>query len=277
MILKGSQRGGADAWEHSDDGRSFRTALRDRGYFLARGDRRGVVALDVHGEVFAIPRRTGLRAREVRARIADTEALRSVDETREHVKGLVSDKLRRFPNDAERGYQVARRPLVEERVVMVSRHLVERETLRRRQAEQWNEERQRRTNRFRKGLRGLWDRLTGTTAAIRKRNERETRDHLDRDRVERDGLVTAQMGERRTLQDRIVHLRRDGGGIRPQRQGQRAPRFAPGAANLAPRGAVGTRRDLPTPERDKADGPQSLKRTFQSIVRGHDKDRGIDR
>ncbi len=56
-----------------------------------------------------------------------------------------------------------------------------------------------------------------------------------------------------------------------------APRFAPGGDNRAPRGSVGTKRDLPTPEREKAASPQSLKKTFQPLVKGNDKDRRIER
>ena len=37
-----------DAWAISDSKASFECALRDRGFWLARGDRRGFVAIDTH-------------------------------------------------------------------------------------------------------------------------------------------------------------------------------------------------------------------------------------
>ncbi|MCH2068868.1 MAG: relaxase, partial [Shimia sp.] len=40
------------AWERCDSQVGFKNALEDRGYFLARGDRRGFVALDVDGNVY---------------------------------------------------------------------------------------------------------------------------------------------------------------------------------------------------------------------------------
>jgi len=197
-----------EAWQRSDDAKSFATALLDRGYFLARGDRRGVVALNIHGEVFAIPRWTGLRTKEVRARIDDEASLPSVHETRERIKGLVTDKLRHFMSAADQHHAAQQRLLTDERSAIVRRHREERTTLKQDQATRWQEEQQVRANRFRKGLRGLWDRLTGTTAAIRKQNEQERWKHLTRDREERDGVVVTQMKERQALQERIIALRR---------------------------------------------------------------------
>lgn len=52
---------------------------------------------------------------------------------------------------------------------------------------------------------------------------------------------------------------------------------------LAPPGMSGTRRNLPTPAREKAErkvvieGPGDLARTFKPIARGIDKDRGPER
>jgi Relaxase/Mobilisation nuclease domain len=43
-----------DAWARSDSLKALQSALAERGYFLARGERRGLVALDVSGEVYAL-------------------------------------------------------------------------------------------------------------------------------------------------------------------------------------------------------------------------------
>ena len=52
-----------EAWQCSDDADSFAKALKDKGYFVARGDRQRYVALDVHGEAYAIPKWTGLKVK----------------------------------------------------------------------------------------------------------------------------------------------------------------------------------------------------------------------
>ncbi|MEM7172165.1 MAG: hypothetical protein AAF530_18485 [Pseudomonadota bacterium] len=46
-----------DAWAISDSAAGFSYALQERGYKLARGDRRDFVAVDLHGEVYSVPRR----------------------------------------------------------------------------------------------------------------------------------------------------------------------------------------------------------------------------
>ena len=40
-----------DAWERSEPLKGFGNALAERGYFIAEGDRRGFVAVDVEGEM----------------------------------------------------------------------------------------------------------------------------------------------------------------------------------------------------------------------------------
>ncbi|MEO1711685.1 MAG: relaxase, partial [Pseudomonadota bacterium] len=49
-----------EAWSVSDTKEAFAHALEEKGYVLARGDRRGFVAVDVHGEVYAVPKWAGL-------------------------------------------------------------------------------------------------------------------------------------------------------------------------------------------------------------------------
>ena len=50
-----------EAWSVSDTKEAFGHALEEKGYVLARGDRRGFVAVDVHGEVYAVPKLAGLK------------------------------------------------------------------------------------------------------------------------------------------------------------------------------------------------------------------------
>ncbi|MGJ8586482.1 MAG: hypothetical protein ACSHXD_20520 [Marinosulfonomonas sp.] len=45
-----------DAWQTSDNAESLENALAEKGYTLARGDRRSVVAVDYRGEVYALAR-----------------------------------------------------------------------------------------------------------------------------------------------------------------------------------------------------------------------------
>ena len=64
-----------------------------------------------------------------------------------------------------------------------------------------------RTQRFSRGFRGLWDRLTGKHAKIKQQNEQEARLSLQRDRMERDKLTFRQLEERQFLHRQIKQQR----------------------------------------------------------------------
>lgn len=78
-----------ELWQHSDSGPAFAAALEERGYILARGDRRDFCVIDAAGDEHALGRRiSGVKAAEIRERMADIDrdALPSVKEGRELVR-----------------------------------------------------------------------------------------------------------------------------------------------------------------------------------------------
>lgn len=58
------------------------------------------------------------------------------------------------------------------------------------------------------GLRGLWEKLSGSAAKIKRENELEAWQASKRDQQQRDDLVKAQMQDRKALQKEIEKLRR---------------------------------------------------------------------
>ncbi len=64
-----------DAWAISDSKAAFINALEDRGYKLARGDRRGFVAIDYRGEIYSIARWAGVKTKNIRQRLGDEKSL----------------------------------------------------------------------------------------------------------------------------------------------------------------------------------------------------------
>ena len=64
-----------NAWERSDGLAGFGQALEEHGYYLAKGDRRSIVATDLHGEVYSVSRWTGLKSKDVAARLGQGEGL----------------------------------------------------------------------------------------------------------------------------------------------------------------------------------------------------------
>ena len=73
-------------WRSTDNGHAFQAALEEKGWLLARGDRRDFVAVDPKGGTHSLARRIeGATAKDVGARLADLDprGLRSVAEAKE--------------------------------------------------------------------------------------------------------------------------------------------------------------------------------------------------
>lgn len=196
-----------DCWAISDSLKAFRHALEARGYFLAQGDRRGFVALDVRGEIYAIAKWIGIRTKEVKAKLGTHEGLPTVAETKAHIGGKITDLAKRHLNEAEAAFDERWKPLEARRMKMAQMHREARTTLRSQQETRWITETRLRSRRLSRGLRAVWDFITGRTARISRENEAEGRLALQRDRSERQALVESQLAERQRLQREIRQVR----------------------------------------------------------------------
>ena len=194
-----------DAWAISDTGTAFIHALRERGYVVARGDRRGFVAVDVHGEVYAIARYAGVKTKAVRARLGDDNTLPDVDEARAQIAEDMLPAFQRFRDELDTQANARKAEYEKRRGALVTRQRAERQRLSDEQDGRRAEENQIRQARFRKGLKGLWDVLRGEHKRIRQQNEREARDAITRDLAEKDRLVFTHLQQRRQLE--FVKLR----------------------------------------------------------------------
>ncbi len=197
-----------EAWTHSDNAKGFAAALEERGYFVAKGDRRGFVALDVEGTVYAIPTYLGIKTSEVRQKLDDGNTLPSVSDVRTALHGKIADKLRGFVREAREAQARDLKPLVMRGDELRGQHRTERAQLQEKQHARWRAETDARAQRLRTGLAGLWDKVSGKAQTIRQQNEREALGSLTRDRQQRDRLAIAQMQDRAALQERILKLRR---------------------------------------------------------------------
>lgn len=195
-------------WAASDSGKAFRQALEQRGYYLARGDRRAVVAVDTNGEVYAVARWVGVRTKEVVKRLGDLEMLPSVQEAQDDVAGRVRDKLTGFLASAAEDFARAAQLLEARRLAMVEEHRAARQHLQTLHEQRHVSEMRRRAERFRKGFLGLWDRVTGEHGKLRGQNEAEAAACAARDAEEKQALIDRQLRERRSLQHEIRQERR---------------------------------------------------------------------
>lgn len=193
----------------SDTQSVFEQALKQRGYTLARGDRRGFVALDHFCNPFSISKKwIGKTAKEVRAKLTDPDSLPTVEEAREQIARTVQTRLSELHEQQAAAIDTRLSDLEIKRQHMVDKQRHEREALEQAQTERQAEETKARQARFNKGLRGLLDHFTGKCRKVKKQNERETLEALQRDQHEKDALIFSHLDQRRVLQVRIERLKK---------------------------------------------------------------------
>lgn len=196
------------AWDQSDSAKAFGAALMENGFVIARGDRRGHVALDYTGEAYAIAKYAGVRARDVRERLGDPATLPSVEETKQALRDRLTPRLKELSGQLKEKQAEDRRPLLDEAKRLAKAHQAEREGLKAGQEKRWKEEAAARQARLRPGLKGFFDLLSGKAKQIREMNVRESWEALKRDQSQRDQLILDQLRERRGIQDRIDGMRK---------------------------------------------------------------------
>jgi len=186
-----------DAWAISDSKAAFSHALEERGYKLARGDR-GFVAVDHQGEVYAVSRWTGVKAKQVNARLGALDGLPTVSEAKTQFSQEMQRKMQAFEQQVEHEKQEKARQAEAERKKLEVEQQAKREALAHAQRLRQIEEAQERLRRLRTGLRGLLDRITGERKRTLKRNALEQEEALRRDKLEKERVAQQQQA----MQDR---------------------------------------------------------------------------
>lgn len=188
-----------DAWAISDSKAAFTHALQERGYWLARGDKRGYVAVDHRGEIYAVAKWADVKTKAVRERLGDMEALPSVAETKIEIARTMQAKMQEFQKEVSEREDREKAEAAKAREALKARQHAERQAREEAARLRWASEEQERKNRFRGGLLGLWDRLRGDRKRTLQRNVLEAEANRKRDQTERDGLTVSQLAERRQI------------------------------------------------------------------------------
>jgi hypothetical protein len=192
-----------DAWNRSDNMQSFRAALEERGYYLAQGDRRGIVATDLSGQVYAVARWTGIKTKELRDRVGDGTGLPTVTEAQAGISKSLSASLRKHLTSDKTAQKVTLQSAKDDLRKIVMKQRVERAQLQSKQNIRREMEAKERAGRFRRGLGIVIDVLSGRLFKLRKQNEAEAYACFVRDRGQRNQLVEDQRREREPFQKRI--------------------------------------------------------------------------
>lgn len=186
-----------DSWAISDSKIAFDHALKERGYWLCRGDKRGYVAIDVHGEVHNIAKRVGIKTKEVRERLGDMEALPSVADTKIEIAKTMQEKMQDFQREVAAKEAKDREEAQARRNALKERQQAERDALREALQRRQDAEQQDREKRLRHGLLGFWDRLTGARQKTLERNAQESDNANRRDQEVVQNLGVKQLGQRK--------------------------------------------------------------------------------
>lgn len=173
-----------DAWAISDSKAAFANALEAHGFILARGDRRGHIAVDHNGEAYAVSRYTGLKARQVRDRLGSPDNLPDKAKAHEIAAQRVKSRLAELrAQEEERAAQRLAQLRVEQDRKRDAQHaaaLALKQKQDRERAAQLAEQKAR----FRKGVLGFIDRFTGrkkrTEAQNRAENAALKQSHIER-------------------------------------------------------------------------------------------------
>lgn len=195
-----------EAWAVSDSRKSLETALHEIGYSLARGDRRGFVVIDLYGEVYSLGRATGIKQRDLQARLGSPDALPSVTETKAKNIQILGPVFDKYVKELQAQQSKEFLPLLRQKQNMTNEHRKQRRLLNIAQKECWQIEENNRSARVRHGFKGLWDKLSGKYWKVRKINEREASQYYQRDENQHDVLISRQLNERQSLETQLKHI-----------------------------------------------------------------------
>ena len=191
-----------DCWAISDSQATFAHALRERGYILARGDRRGFVAVDHKGEAYAITRWIGFKAKQVRAKINKADALPTKEAAHQEAAKIITDRLKELQAEQRRVEEAKLSRLAAEQQQKEARQREETERLRQQQLARSKAEDEERQARLRKGLFGLFDRITGKRKRIEAENQAASTLAIQRDQRERASLMERHRSAQVALKER---------------------------------------------------------------------------
>ena len=161
-----------ECWAVSDSKKAFSQALEENGFYLARGDRRGFVAVDYRGEVFSLSKWAGVKTKQLKSRLGDPKSLPSVDEVKTQISNKMTHILEAYIKEVHEKIKKQKEPLFQRKQRLRKHHHEHRVALKEKHDERWQKETIERSQRLPRGLKAIWHRITGKYQKIRRKNER---------------------------------------------------------------------------------------------------------
>lgn len=195
-----------ECWAISDGKSTFANALKSRGFILAKGDRRGFVALDYRCEIYSVAKWIGIRAKEVGTKLGKVDNLPTITDTKTQIAKDMSERLKEIKEQQHAAVQTRLSLINANKLEILQRHKKNREVLKIKQDARQIQEIKDRQDHYNKGLRGILDRLTGKHYRIKKQNEHETLLAQKRDAHEKDRMIFKQLEQSQKLDKRVDRL-----------------------------------------------------------------------
>jgi len=190
----------------SADRKSFEHGLQEQCFYLANGDRRVFVVIDMYVEVYSLTRQIGQKKKEIETHVGKADKLPSTKKTQEFITGKISKIYSGFLTEQSKDHQKKLKPLLKSKHSMTRQHRTARDAQKSYQENRWQKEERPRATKIRKGFKGFWDKLNGRYWKQRKTNEKETAQYQLRDQSEREHLIKNQLIQRQNLQVRLNQL-----------------------------------------------------------------------
>lgn len=197
------------AWGMSDTRAAFEHALQDKGFRLARGDRRGFVVIDHQGEVMSLPRWLGVKTKAVRERLGSEKDLPDLESAQAQYARDMAEKMGGFAQELRTRNAARLTERGAQKQALIERQRAERiETLHRIEQRRIEEVRARQAK-FRGGLKGVWDWMRGENRRIKAENEAEALQAMRRDESEKEALIQRQREQRTFFRQRQAQKREE--------------------------------------------------------------------
>lgn len=205
-----------ECWQRSDSKTAIASALKEHGLILAKGDRRGHVAVDADGEIYAISRWVGIKAKEVRTVLGAPNDLPSVEEAQSqfsdafHLPDIeVRNDIRQDKSTVQKDAELTAKleELQDKRRLIIAVQRQARIDLKEFHQTRYLAETKASSGKLPKGLKAVWSRLSGNYQELISNIEAEAKQCQKRDRCEWQTLIDAQVQENRELQKQISDTR----------------------------------------------------------------------
>lgn len=193
-----------DAWAISDSKASFTHALQERGYYLARGDRRGFLAVDHEGTPYSLSKWSDVKPKNLKARLGETTTLPNLEETKATIQQDMHQLMDRFNAELQKKQQLQKQNYEKQKQTLIQHQRQQRAKQRQLLEQRQQGEALKRQERFRSGFNGLWDRMRGEHSRIQQRNELEALQAMRRDQALKDELIFKHLEQRKQIKNQYL-------------------------------------------------------------------------